>query len=106
MVSKVNKIGTVIAIAIAVVTGIWFIGSSYMVGSTDANKLEILDECLRSGGNETAVVDGLVLSRAFPDTMLNEDQLRTEWQSYPNLYVQDCNYRADLTPQEVEELGK
>jgi len=61
---------------------------------------------LRSGGNETAVVDGLALSRAFPDTMLNEDQLGTEWQSYPNLYVQDCNYRANLTPQQVEELGK
>jgi hypothetical protein len=105
MVSKIIKIGTVIAVAIAIaIIGIWYFLSSYMVDPTvNANKLEILGECLGSGGIVTAVEDGLVQSRAFPDTMLNEDQLKAEWQSYPDLYKQDCYYRADLTPQQAEE---
>lgn len=104
--SKVIKFGTVIAAAVVTaIIGSWYYLSSYMAASTDSNKLEILGECLRSGGNATVVEDGLVQSRAFPYTMLNEDQLKTEWQSYPDLYEQDCYYRADLTPQQVAELG-
>jgi hypothetical protein len=108
MVHKVVKIGTVIACAIVIVIiGIWYLLPSYMAGSTvNANKLEILGECLRSGGTEIIVEDGLVQSRAFPDTMLNEDQLKAEWESHIDLYEQDCYYRADLTPQQVEEIGQ
>jgi hypothetical protein len=108
MVSKVIKIGTVIAGAIVIVMiGVLYLLPSYTADSTaNANKLEILNECLRSGGTEIVVEDGLVQSRAYPDTMLNEDQLKAEWESHTNLYQQDCYYRADLTPQQVEGMGQ
>lgn len=107
MVSRIIKIGSIVAVGVVIaVIGIWYSLSSFTADSTTtSNKLEILGECLSSGGTEVVVEDGLVQSRAFPDTMLSEDQLRTEWQSYPDLYEQDCYYRADLTPQQVEELG-
>jgi hypothetical protein len=108
MVSRTIKLSIVIVVAVAItVIVVWYFLSSYIADSiANANKLEILGECLRSGGAAAEVEDDLVQSRVSPGSMINEDQLKEEWQSRPDLYKQDCYFRADLTPQQAEELGQ